>query len=260
MKMRAFTFSFALFLVSCVTNPETGSQAIIVTSSEQEAALGDRAFQEILSKERLSTNRRWQGILERVGKRIAEASRVDGFNWEFRLIESKTQNAFCLPGGKVAFYTGIFPAAVNEAGLAAIMGHEVAHATARHAGQRITLAFGTEIAFEGLNAILDGKLKDRPLLFAALGAGTMLGVSLPFSRAQESEADKIGLIYMARAGYDPHQAPAFWEKFGAASSQMPKFLSSHPPSDERMRALGEQVESVLGTYQSSPKYGTGEVL
>lgn len=258
MKNAALFLGF--LLVGCVTTPESGRTAVILTSEAQENALGDQAFQEIIAKESLSSNGRWRRILERVGQRIAAASKAQGFNWEFRLIESKEKNAFCLPGGKVAFYTGIFPVALNEAGLAAVMGHEAAHATARHAGQRLTLAFGTQIAFEGLNAILKGKLKDKPLLLAALGVGSTLGVSLPFSRMNETEADEIGLIYMARAGYDPRAAAAFWRRMGEGRGGLPKFLSTHPPSDEREHALGEQLPAAIRLYESSEKHGMGETL
>lgn len=224
-------------------------------------ALGEKAYQEITLKERVSSNARWTAILRRVADRVTAAARKPDFHWEVRLLESREKNAFCLPGGKIAFYTGIFPVAVNEAGLAAVMGHEVAHATARHGGQRITIAFGTQLAFEGLNAIMGaGRSQQKQLLMAALGLGTQVGVALPFSRANESEADEIGLIYMARAGYDPQQAVAFWQRFAGTGGSLPKFLSTHPPSEERMQVLASQVSRVMGTYRGSPQYGTGETL
>jgi metalloendopeptidase OMA1, mitochondrial len=262
-KVGAVVFVLFCFLVSaCVTIPETGGHAFILTSENQEAALGEQAFRETLSTERLSTNRRWAEILERVGRRIAEASRKSDYQWEFKLVESKEKNAFCLPGGKVAFYTGIFSVAQNEAALAAVMGHEVAHATARHGGQRMTLSFGTGLAFEGLSAILGGGggTRQKQLLLGALGLGTKLGVALPFSRGNESEADRIGLVYMARAGYDPAEAPRFWQRFGQEGRTPPQFLSTHPASEERMQSLIEQQAEVRSLYSRSPQYGLGETL
>lgn len=252
---------FLLTVVGCVTTPESGKQAFILTSEGEEAELGRKAYAEVLSKERLSSNNRWNQILQRVGGRISAAARKPDFQWEFKLIESKEKNAFCLPGGKVAFYTGIFPTAVNEAGIAAVMGHEVAHATARHGGQRITISFGTQLAFEGLNALFGGgSSQQKGLLMAALGLGAQVGVALPFSRGNESEADQIGLIYMARAGYDPREAVEFWRRFSGEGGSLPKFLSTHPPSEDRMKALNEEVPKVMGEFGRSPRYGTGEKL
>lgn len=257
--------TIALFwgAVACVTTPETGRSAFILTSEAQENALGLQAYQEVLQKEQLSTNARWNALIQRVGQRIAQAANKPSFQWQFRLIESKEMNAFCLPGGKVAFYTGILPIAQNEAGVAAIMGHEVAHATARHGGQRITTGMSTQIAMMGLGAVLgSGKgSQTNQLLMAALGMGAQVGVMLPFSRANESEADQIGLVYMARAGYDPHEAPKIWARMAQqAKGSPPEFLSTHPASANRERALAQQVPSVLPVYNQSPKYGTGEAI
>jgi metalloendopeptidase OMA1, mitochondrial len=260
--MKTFVLGLCLFsLLGCVTAPESDKQAIILTSENDEAELGRRAYAEVLSKERVSTNGRWNQILQRLGGRVSTAARKPDFKWEFKLIESKEKNAFCLPGGKVAFYTGIFSTAVNEAGLAAVMGHEAAHATARHAGQRITLAFGTQLALEGLNTLFGGgSSHQKGMLMAALGLGAQVGVALPFSRGNESEADQMGLLYMARAGYDPREAVEFWRRFSGEGGSLPKFLSTHPPSEERMKALAEQVPKAMGEYGRSAQYGAGETL
>lgn len=260
--MRTVTFSVVgLLLLGCVTTPETGRRAFVVTSEKEEAALGNQAYQQVLAKEKVSSNEKWTAVLHRVGKRIAGAANKPDYQWQFTLIDSSQANAFALPGGKVAFYTGIFPYAQNEAGIATVMGHEVAHATARHGGQRIALEIGTQLTFTGIMLAL-GKKEDRSkgLILAALGLGSQVGVALPFSRANESEADEIGLIYMARAGYDPHEAPKFWERFGKQGGGPPEFLSTHPKSENRMRALQRQVPQVLSLYQTSPQYGAGEKL
>jgi metalloendopeptidase OMA1, mitochondrial len=247
-------------LAGCVTTPETGRQALIVTSEAQENQMGEQAYREILAKERRSNNSRWTEIVQRVGQRIAAAANKPGFQWEFVLVESKQQNAFCLPGGKVAIYTGILPIAKNEAGLATVMGHEVAHATARHGGQRMTTALGVEVVQAGLAAALGGKdPQKRKTVLAALGVGGMVGVMLPFSRSNESEADQIGLVYMARAGYDPREGPDFWQRFAAsAGSGGLEFLSTHPNSKGRSEAMQAQLPAVLPLYENSPKYGSGE--
>lgn len=261
--MRALLLSvFVVILAACVTTPETGRKAFIVTSEGEEAQLGAQAYRETLAKERLSTNARWTQVVQRVGSRIAQAANKPGFQWEFKLIESKQVNAFCLPGGKVAVYTGILPVAQNEAALAAVLGHEVAHATARHGGQRITTSLGTQLGLVGLGAIMGGGKgsQDKQLLLAALGVGAQVGVVLPFSRGNESEADEIGMIYMARAGYDPREAPKLWERMARLGGGGPELLSEHPASQKRQQALQAQIPRVLPTYEASPKYGVGETL
>ena len=252
-------FVIAGILASCVTTPITGRKAFIVTSVSEEAELGAQAYQEILAREPAASDSRWNAVIQRVGERIAGAAKEPSYQWEFRLIESKQVNAFCLPGGKVAVYTGILPMAGNEAALATIMGHEVAHATARHAGQRITQQFGTQLAMAGLTAVLGGSegTKNQMILLAAMGIA-QVGFQLPFSRSEESEADEIGLVYMATAGYDPREAPKLWSRMAAQESGGPAFLSTHPPSAERERALEQQVPRAMEIYEGSVKIGVGE--
>ncbi len=253
-------FLFLLLLVGCVTTP-SGKKAFIITSESDEAGLGSQAYQELLSKERISRNAKWNEILKRVGARLARVANKPGYKWEFTLIDSPEKNAFALPGGKVAFYTGILRVCQNEAGIATVMGHEIAHATARHGGQRMTTAFGLQLGLAGLNAILGGEegSDQKKLLMAALGAGAQIGVMLPFSRSHESEADLIGLRYMAEAGYDPREAPRFWGRF-ASSGEPPEFLSTHPNSRGRQAALAADLPKVMPLYEVSPRYGLGETL
>jgi len=259
--MRFLFWLVPFLLLGCVTIPETGRSVFVLRSERDEARLGEEAYREILSKENLSKNSRWNALLQRVGKRIAFAARKPSFQWEFRLIESAQQNAFCLPGGKVAFYTGIFRVAQHEAGIATVMGHEVAHATARHGGQRIALGIGAQLGMTGLMIALgEEQSTSKNLILAALGVGTQVGVMLPFSRSNESEADEIGLIYMARAGYDPREAPKFWERFSKKGGSPPEFLSTHPSSRGRMEALNRDLAKVMPIYERSSKFGTGETL
>ncbi len=249
----------SLSLVSCVTTPETGRQAFIVTSESEENQLGLQAYQQVLGKGTISKNAKWNEILQRVGKRIAAAANKPEYQWQFVLLESAEKNAFCLPGGKVAVYSGILSVAKNEAGLATVLGHEVAHATARHGGQRITLALGTQLGLGALNVALGGsdQSTSKQLLMAALGAGASIGVSLPFSRGNESEADEIGMIYMARAGYDPGEAVRFWDRFSHEGGSPPVFLSDHPASASRKQALERELPKAMQIYDRSAKFGLG---
>lgn len=258
--MRKYLVVILGLVVGCVTTPETGRRAFIITSESEEASMGASAYQQILSKEKPSSNVAWNSIVQRLGKRIALAANRPDFQWEFRLIDSHQANAFCLPGGKVAVYTGILKIAQNEAALAAVIGHEVAHATARHGGQRMTMALGTQLGLIAASQIMGGEdSTQKRLLMAALGVGANVGAVLPFSRANESEADEIGLIYMARAGYDPREAPKFWDRFSkTGGANPPEFLSTHPASESRKQALEAQLPKALQIYQSSPKWGLGD--
>jgi predicted Zn-dependent protease len=238
------------------------SRLPILTSESQEAELGAEAYQQVLAKYPRSQRADWNALVQRVGKRIAGVANKPDYQWEFALLESDEQNAFCLPGGKIAVYTGILPVARDEAGLAVILGHEVSHATLRHAGQRMTLLLGSEIGMEGLHWLLGGPdSAQKKLLLAALGLGTQVGVVLPFSREQESQADSQGLIYTAEAGYDPQAAPELWQRMQASEGgAVPAFLSDHPASADREKRLRAELPQVMPLYEKSPRYGMGEVI
>jgi predicted Zn-dependent protease len=256
-------FTVCLFILSaCITSRETGRSSFNFIPESFEASLGESSYRQILEKERQSSNSRWNGILQRIGNRIAQVAERPDFKWEFKLIESKEKNAFCLPGGKVAFYTGIFPVAQTEAGIAVVMGHEVAHATERHGGQRISMSIPVSVGLAGLAAAMgkDNNNKMKQLIFAGLGVGANVGILLPFSRDNESEADEVGLKFMAKAGYDPREGSKFWGRFASEGSSVPTFLSTHPSSASRQAALEAQVNKVWPLYEQSPKYGVGEVL
>jgi predicted Zn-dependent protease len=231
----------AACLVACVTTPETGSHAFILTSESTEARLGRDAYAQILAKERVSTDPYANELVTSVGQRIAAVTNHPEWAWEFKVLDSKQANAFCLPGGKVAVYTGLFPYLGNEAGLATVMGHEVGHAIARHGGQRMTQNILVSTGLMAASLSL-GNARMKPAILGALGAGATVGVLLPFSRSEELEADEIGLYYMARAGYDPAEAVAFWKRFEAASAGKapPELLSTHPSDEKRI----EQMEKL----------------
>ncbi len=256
------TFLALFFLIGCATTPESDRSALILIPFSQEVALGNQAYQDILKKEKLSTDRRMAAIVERVGKRLAKVSSMPNLKWEFKLIESKQQNAFALPGGKVAIYTGILPMCKTEAGLAAVMGHEIAHAIARHGAQRISQQLLITGAL-GAASISLANSENRNIILAALGLGATYGITLPYSRDNESEADQIGLTYMARAGYDPNEAVQFWTRFSKAKTgpKPPEILSTHPADTTRINNLGNLLGPAMKEYRASArKYGLGETL
>src|SRR5213592_1724574 len=194
--------------------------------------MGLDAYRQVLKKAKLSTDPVAIEQVRRVGRRIAEATGRTDYQWEFNLIEDKQANAFCLPGGKVAVYTGILPITRDDAGLAAVLGHEVSHAIARHGGERLSQQLAVQgglLAVQGALARRDGPTVQ--LVAAALGAGATVGVLLPWSRLQESEADHLGLIFMAKAGYHPSAARDLWVRMAQAErgqGRPPEFLSTHP--------------------------------
>ncbi len=223
-------------VAACVNVPHSDQSAFIVIPFSQEVTMGQQAYQEILEKEKESMNRPLRAIVERVGRRIAAASAMPNLDWEFKLIESEQKNAFALPGGKVAVYTGILPVCENEGGLAAVLGHEIAHVTARHAAQRLSQQFLLMGVLTTAQISLNNN-QHRGAILGALGVGAMYGVQLPFGRGNESDADRIGLQYMARAGYDPREAIVFWVRFSKdkTGKQIPEFLSTHPSFSLTMR-------------------------
>jgi predicted Zn-dependent protease len=249
-------------LGSCASLPGSDDKKLMLISRSQEKQMGEDAFNEIKQKEKISRNKRWNEILQRVGKRIAAQAPVSDFAWEFVLIESKEMNAFCLPGGKVAFYEGIFPILENEAAMAVVMGHEVAHAVMRHGAQRVSQGLATQAGLILVDLTVLQKSENRGLILAGLGLGAQVGVMLPFSRSHETESDDIGLKYAAAAGYDPAEGARFWERFAKAGSggSVPTFLSTHPSSASRIQHLKELQAQLQAVYDQSPRYGLGEKL
>jgi metalloendopeptidase OMA1, mitochondrial len=253
----ALSLGLGPMLVSCETAPISGRNQLILLSPSEETRLGLQAYQEILKKEKISTDPALNAMLQRVGARIAAATGRTDFQWEFRLIENdKMVNAFCLPGGKVAVYTGILPITRDEAGLAAVIGHEVAHATARHGAERMSQGLLVQVGLSA-GAIAAGASGQNSgstqALLAALGAGATLGVILPFSRLQETEADRLGMVYMARAGYDPRAARELWVRMAELSAKMgrsaPEWMSTHPSNQSRIRDIEAMLPEALAQYK-----------
>lgn len=227
--------------------PVTGRSHLIDMSQAEEAALGLSAYQEVLSESRVITSGRSAERVLSIGRRIAAISEDPGFEWEFNLIDSPEVNAFCLPGGKVAVYTGILPVAANDDGLAVIMGHEIAHAIARHGAERMAhqrLAQYGQIAL-GMS-MRDYNYDTQRTVMGAFGLGAQYGVLLPFSRTHESEADHIGLIFAARACFDPNEAPRVWQRMAdQAKTRPPEFLSTHPSNARRIQELAGLVPEAM---------------
>jgi predicted Zn-dependent protease len=243
-----------LVLVACQTAPITGRSQLLLFPEGAELQMGLDSYQQILQKAKVSTDPRLNEQVTRVGRRIAEATGRADYQWEFKVIEDPQANAFCLPGGKVAVYTGILPITRDDAGLAAVLAHEIAHAVARHGGERLSQRMAVEgLTLAGTQALLAGRdARIVQLVGAALGAGTTVGLLLPWSRSQESEADYLGLIYMAKAGYHPGAARDLWVRMGEASggSRQPEFLSTHPSPATRVSQIEAWIPEALQHYQT----------
>jgi predicted Zn-dependent protease len=228
-----------LALAGCATVPITGRKQLLLLSEGEETSLGLQSYQEVLKTEKLSTDPAANALVQQVGKRIAAAT-GKSYEWEFKVVDKPgTVNAFCLPGGKVVVYSGIFPVSQDEAGLATVIGHEVAHAIARHGGERVSQGLLTNVGLEAVTASMGARDPQTvKTVSGLLGAGVQVGVMLPFSRDQESEADHLGLIYMAKAGYPPEAAVAFWQRMAKASQGAPpEFLSDHPSDARRIQQI-----------------------
>lgn len=251
-------------LSGCNAAPVTGRQRVLLTPENQEIQLGLQAYQQTLQEETLSRDVAMSNLVKRVGNRIAEVSQRSDFDWEFNLIASTSQNAFALPGGKVAVYEGILPVCQDEAGLAVVMAHEVGHALARHGGERMTQQKVVDVGKQVASKFTQSKFPDKAEMVAKYyGAATEYGILLPFSRRHEAEADHIGIILMARAGYDPMAAPAFWTRFGSIKTgeKTPEWLSTHPTDARRSDNLMALMDQAQAEYQKAPrKLGMGERL
>jgi predicted Zn-dependent protease len=244
----------SLGLAGCVTNPETGRRQLLIVPESQMTQLGMSSFDQLKQQQPISHDPAANAMVRRVGERIRSVVNLPNAQWEFVVFDSKEANAFCLPGGKIGVYTGILPLTKDDAGLAAVLGHEVAHATLQHGRERMSEGLTAQVIGKGLGTYVDAK---DPRWTAAVGElygfGSQATVLLPHSRTQEAEADHRGLIYMARAGYDPEAAVAFWERFKAygdkAGGTPPKFLSTHPPSAERIQNLKKWMPEAKAAMQ-----------
>lgn len=260
-------FLLPLGLIGCAANPYTERSQLLLIPESQEIALGEDAYQQVLNdpKLRISKDPREIDPIRRVADRIIAVAkqskyseRAQQFDWEVSVIkDDKTKNAFALPGGKIAVYTGIFPVAQNEAGLAAIMGHEVVHALARHGAERMSQGLIAQFGLAAASVALSGggmSPASQQLIMQGLGLGAQVGVLLPFSRSHESEADYVGLLLAAQAGYDPQEAVRVWERMARSSQgQPPEFLSTHPNHGTRIDNLRKWMPEALALYNQASK-------
>jgi predicted Zn-dependent protease len=260
----------APLLAACESAPVTGRSQLMLVSENEERQLGERAYVQLLSGEPQSHDDAANAVVDRVGRRIADAAehpptnlwKAPHYDWEFRTINKNMVNAFCLPGGKVAVYTGLLAIVRNDAELAAVLGHEVAHALARHSAERLSdqraataalTAAIVALAVAGASSRSTSPSTSMAMSVAAMaaGAGVTYGVLLPMSRKQESEADHIGLVLMARAGYDPHVAIVLWERLRSLNKGQngPQWLSTHPTDDARIADIRSWVPEAMKYYR-----------
>ena len=246
-----------VLVAGCTTVPVTGRKELNLVSSDQEVQLGLSSFTQLKQETPINHDPAVNAMVQRVGQRIAGVAGKDlpSAQWEFVVFESKEANAFCLPGGKVGVYTGILPITQTEAGLATVLGHEIGHAVAHHGASRMTQAMATQ-GFGQLAGAYVGSTKYsqyQGLFMGLYGIGAQVGVELPYSRLQESEADHIGIVYMARAGYQPRESVAFWQRFSEFNSQhggstTPSLLRTHPVDAVRIKRLEEWLPEAQAEY------------
>ncbi len=242
------------FASGCRIVPITGRHQLMLSSSNYENQLGLDGYKQYKEKYQRSQNEQYNQALARVGGALKQVAEQDDFEWEFVVLETTEQNAFCLPGGKVAVLSGIMTLMENEAELACVVGHEIGHAIARHSGERLSWGYLQTLGTIGLSMA-------NETAGAVFGVGSELGVMLPFSRSNESEADYIGLVLMAKAGYDPVAAISFWQKFGNGSHGLKDFLSTHPNGDKRIADLQKALPEAQKLYsQAKVQHGLGETL
>jgi predicted Zn-dependent protease len=266
--MKALKIFIPIILLSltvyyCSTVPITGRSQLSLISASEINALSFQQYDEFLKQNKLSTGAQNTNMVKRIGQNIKSAvetyfemnnlsNELQGYAWEFNLIESPEVNAWCIPGGKVVVYTGILPVTQNEIGLAVVMGHEIAHAIAQHGAERMSQGLLQQLGGVALSVALQNEPETTQNLFmTAYGLGSTIGVILPYSRTQESEADRLGLIFMAMAGYDPNAAVDFWTRMSQINSgtSPPEFLSTHPSDQTRIADLKKYMPEALQYYK-----------
>ncbi len=255
--------AIALFLFACETVPVTGRQQLSLIPASQVNSMSFDAYDDFLKEHQVVNGTSDARMVERTGEKIQKAveaylsnnnmsDRLQGYKWEFNLVKDDAVNAFCMPGGKVVVYTGIIPVAQSEAGLAVVMGHEIAHAIANHGNERMSQSLLVQMGGEALSVALAEKpAETRQLFMSAFGVGSQVGVLLPYSRLQESEADHLGLIFMSMAGYDPHAAADFWQRMAQQKSggSTPEFLSTHPADQTRIENIRQLIPEAMKYYR-----------
>ena len=255
-----FICILTLLFSSCSTVPYTERKQLILIPEGQESSLGQQAFTQVVQENKISNDPHYNEMLRSVGERISQAANRPDYQWEFVVIDDpNTVNAFALPGGKVAFYTGIMPICQNEEGIAVVMGHEVSHALARHGAERMSQGMLAQLGEQGLNmAVSSQSPMMQGIIAKAYGFGVQYGALLPYSRLQESEADHLGIILMAQAGYDPKAAVSFWKRMSeqAKGKKPMEFLSTHPNDEKRIQQIKEWLPEAYKYYYKQGEEGT----
>ena len=261
----AISILFLLFLIACATVPVTGRKQLNLIPNSEMLSMSFQQYDDFIKTNKLSTNTNQFNTVKRVGERIKNAvnqyfqsqglaDNLKDYSWEFNLVESDQVNAWAMPGGKVVVYTGILPITRDETGLAVVMGHEIAHAVAQHGNERMSQLLLTQLGGLALSKALEEQPQlTRDLALTAYGVGTTVGVLLPYSRTQESEADRLGLIFMAMAGYNPNSAVDFWQRMAAmkGGEAPPEFLSTHPSDQTRINDIKKHLPEALQYYKGN---------
>jgi len=262
-EMKKYIILLAIVLMdSCTTVPLTGRRQLSLIPESEMIAMGLTNYSDFMKENPLSTDRTNTALVQEIGKNISDAvvkyfsdnnisSSLNGFRWEFNLIDDPTPNAWCMPGGKVVVYSGILPYTQDKDGLAVVISHEIAHAVARHGNERMSQALLAQLGGIALSEALRNKPEQtQGIFYAAYGLGAQYGVMLPYSREHELEADRLGLIFMAMAGYDPQAAVAFWERMAAMGGQSPpEFLSTHPADATRIQNIKNVLPEAISYYK-----------
>ncbi len=263
----------ALLFTQCNTVPITGRRQMNLLSESEMMTMSYQQYGQVIGESQLVNNTPEGRMIQRVGQRIGAAveeflkeegksAYVEGFEWEFNLIQSDQLNAWCMPGGKVAFYTGILDVCQGEKGVAVVMGHEIAHAIARHGNERMSQGLTAQLGGQALTAALQSEPQlTQQLAMTAFGVGAQYGAMLPFSRLHETEADEMGLYFMAMAGYNPEEAPKLWERMSAlGGAQPPEFLSTHPNHQTRIDDLNSWMPKAKSYFKPNDPRGQGGQL
>jgi len=267
MRVKIFLILFVVLLGSCNTVPITGRKQLNMIPDSEMLAMSFQQYDDFFKTRPISGNQKDAFMVKDVGHRIQRSVEkylhnhnlsylLDGYSWEFNLVDGKEVNAWCMPGGKVVVYSGILPFTKNETGLAVVMGHEIAHAIAAHGNERMSQELIRAAGGIGLAVALNDKPEETQLMWMSVyGIGTEVVAMLPYSRLHESEADRMGLIFMSMAGYNPHEAPIFWERMTKASNgqKPPEFLSTHPSDQTRINNLNDWMPEAMDYYNKSQK-------
>lgn len=261
MKKSIVFFLLIVLLTSCSKVLITGRKQLLLIPDSEILAMSSESYRQYLDSAPLSTDKTNTALVKKVGKNISTAvenylranglaSEIVNFSWEFNLVKDPSKNAFCMPGGKVVVYEGILPVTKTEAGLAVVMGHEIAHAVAKHSSERLSQEMLAQFGAQLTDLLITNKSEvTRAGINALYGLGMQVGVLLPYSRKQEYEADRLGLIFLAMAGYDPNEAISFWERMSAESTNTIEFLSTHPSDAKRLAKMKEYLPEAMKYYK-----------